>query len=83
MAADSLLCIILLESTSLSRLRYNKGQVRTDKFTYAGAVTGGLIGLAAMPEARALGGLHGACVGVGLAVFAHVLTKPLTKGKET
>ena len=58
------------------RLRYNEGQVRMDKFTYGGALLGGVGGAAAGGLA---GSLQGASLGVGLAVLAHVLTKPKHK----
>ena len=59
------------------RLRYNKGQVRTDKFTYGGLVLGGLGGAYAglSTVGPFVSGLQGASMGVGLAVLAHVLTK--------
>ena len=58
------------------RLRYNKGQVRMDKFTYGSALLGGVAGAAA---GGLNGSLQGASVGVGLAVLAHTLTKPREK----
>ena len=58
------------------RLRYNQGQVRMDKFTYGGALLGGVAGAAA---GGLNGSLQGASVGVGLAVLAHVVTKPKQK----
>lgn len=62
------------------RLRYNSGQVRTDKFTYGGLVLGGVGGVAAKLAAGPLvSGVQGASLGAGLAVFAHVLTKPKAK----
>ncbi len=61
--------------TNHSRLRYNKGQCRLDKITYGSMLAGGLAGMATMPGAMAVGGLQGACVGAGLAVFIHGLTK--------
>lgn len=45
-----------------------------DKVTYGSVLAGGLAGMAAMPGAMAVGGLQGACVGAGLAVFIHGLT---------
>ena len=65
------------------RLRYSKGQVRTDNFTYGGAVAGGLAGMAlASNTARVAGGLNGASMAVGLAVFAHVASKPKDKKSD-
>lgn len=61
------------------RLRYNKGQVRMDKFTYGSALLGGVAGAAALPGGALNGSLQGASIGVGLAVLAHVLTKPKEK----
>lgn len=58
------------------RLRYNKGQVRMDKFTYGGALLGGATGAMA---GGLSGSLQGASLGVGLAVLAHVITKPKQK----
>lgn len=59
------------------RLRHNAGQVRMDKFSRGGMLLGGLAGAAAgYSGGTALaGGFHGASMGLGLAVFAHVLTK--------
>lgn len=64
------------------RLRHNKGQVRMDKFTYGSALAGGLVGMAATPNWSVTGGIQGASVGIGLAVFAHVLTSPKEKKKD-
>lgn len=65
------------------RLRYSKGQVRTDNFTYGGVVAGGLAGMAlASNTARVAGGLNGASIAVGLAVFAHVASKPKDKKSD-
>lgn len=64
------------------RLRYNKGQVRTDKFSYGGAVLGGLAGAAVLPVGPVAGAVQGASMGLGLAVAAHVLTKPKEEKKE-
>ena len=62
------------------RLRHNKGQVRTDKFTYGCAALGGVGGAAAGLSASAVAsGVQGASMGVGLAVLAHVLTKSKEK----
>lgn len=61
------------------RIRYNKGQVRMDKFTYGSALLGGVAGAAALPGGALNGSLQGASIGVGLAVLAHVLTKPKEK----
>ena len=58
------------------RLRYNKGQVRMDKFTYGSALLGGVAGAAA---GGLNGSLQGASVGVGLAVLVHVVTNPKQK----
>ena len=58
------------------RLRHNKGQVRMDKFTYGGALLGGVAGAAA---GGLNGSLQGASISVGLAVLAHVVTKPKQK----
>ena len=58
------------------RLRYNKGQCRMDKFTYGGILLGGVGGVAAgLAGSPVVAGLNGASMGVGLAVFAHTLTK--------
>lgn len=58
------------------RLRYNVGQVRTDKFTYGGLVLGGIGGMAAgLGSSPVVGGIQGASLGAGLAVLGHVLTK--------
>ena len=56
------------------RLHYNKGQTWMDKFTYGSALAGGLVGMAAMPSWSVTGGIQGASVGIGLAVFAHAMT---------
>ena len=62
------------------RLRYNKGQVRTDKFTYGGLVLGGVGGVAAgLAAGPVMGAVNGASMGAGLAVIAHVLTKKKEK----
>ena len=61
------------------RLRYNKGQLRMDKFTYGSALLGGVAGAAALPAGGLTGSLQGASIGAGLAVLAHVLTKPKEK----
>ena len=62
------------------RLRYNTGQVRTDKFSYGGIVLGGLGGVAlGMGGGPVVGAIQGASIGVGLAVPAHVLTKKKEK----
>lgn len=60
------------------RLRHNKGQVRMDKFTYGSALAGGIVGMAAVPWSVAAG-IQGASMGVGLSVFAHVLTSKMKK----
>ena len=52
------------------------------QMTYAGILTGGLAGVAARPSAWVGAGLQGACLGVGLSVFAQVLTKPLFISEE-
>lgn len=60
------------------RLRYNKGQVRMDKFSYGAAVLGGVVGVAGLPAGPVASAVQGASMGLGLSVFAQVLTK----GKE-
>ena len=60
-------------------IRYNKGQVRLDKVTYGSALLGGVAGVAALPGGALNGSLQGASIGVGLAVLAHVITKPKEK----
>ena len=64
------------------RLRYNKGQVRMDKFSYGAAVLGGIAGAAGLPAGPVAGAVQGASMGLGLAVAAHVLTKPKEKKNE-
>ena len=65
------------------RLRYNLPQVRTDKFTYGGILIGGLGGAAAgLGGSPVMGGIQGASIGAGLAVFAHVLTKKKEKQEK-
>ena len=60
------------------RLRHNKGQVRMDKFTYGSALAGGIVGMAAVPWSVAAG-IQGANMGIGLSMFAHVLTSKMKK----
>ena len=50
-----------------------------DKFTYGGALLGGVAGAATLPGGGLTGSLQGASVGIGLAVLAHVLSKPKQK----
>ena len=64
------------------RLRYNKGQVLMDKVTYTGLLGGSLAGVAASPTTWAQGGVQGACLGAGLAVFVQLLIKPLVIRKK-
>lgn len=66
------------------RLRHNKGQVRMDKFTYGSIVLGGLGGatFALSTAGPVVSSVQGACVGVGLAVLAHVITKRGDKKKS-
>ena len=52
------------------------------QMTYAGILTGGLAGVAARPGTWAGAGMQGACLGIGLSVFAQVLTKPLIMSEE-
>ena len=63
------------------RLRYNVGQVRLDRFTYGGILIGGAAGMAARlsPSGLFMSGLQGASLGIGIAVFDHVATKPFMK----
>ena len=69
----------VLLTFSLLRIRKNKGQCRTDRFTYIGALLGGAAGAASMPGAMVMGALQGASMGMGLAVFAHVMTSKKDK----
>ena len=65
------------------RLRYNVGQVRTDKFTYGGLLLGGVGGVAAgLASGPGRSGVQGASVGAGLAVLGHVLTKKKEKEEK-
>lgn len=64
------------------RLRYNKGQVRLDKFSYGGALIGGICGAAGFPTGGVLGAMQGASMGLGAAVLAHAFTKPKSKEKK-
>ena len=59
------------------RLRYNKGQVRMDKFSYGFALVGGAAGAAGLGGLA--GAVQGASIGLGLSVLGHVLTKPKEK----
>lgn len=45
--------------------------------SYTGIVGGGLAGALTVPGGWSRGGIQGACLGVGLAVFAQMLIKPL------
>lgn len=45
--------------------------------SYTGLIGGGLAGALATPGGLSRGGVQGACLGVGLAVFAQMLIKPL------
>ena len=67
------------------RIRCNTGQVRTDRFTYGGIVLGGISGMAAGISGAGpiLSLIHGASMGAGLAVFAHVLTKKCCGKKKS
>ena len=66
------------------RIRHNEGQVRTDKFTYGGIALGGIAGVAGgiSSAGPVLSLVQGASMGTGLAVLAHVLTKPKNKCKN-
>lgn len=50
--------------------------------SYVGVVGGGVTGGLLYPAYWAKGGMQGACLGLGLAVFAQMLTKPLVIRKE-
>lgn len=56
------------------RLRFNKGQVRTDIFSGAVGLVGAGMG-AALMRPPLTGGLYGAAFGIGLGTIVHVLTK--------
>ncbi|CAI7991640.1 hypothetical protein GBAR_LOCUS791 [Geodia barretti] len=64
------------------RLRYNKGQVLMDQVSYVGVIGGGLAGGLSSPANWCKGGVQGACLGLGLAVFTQMLLKPLVVSKD-
>ena len=45
-------------------------------------VGGGLAGALATPDGWSRGGVHGVCIGVGLAVLVQVLIKPIVISKD-
>lgn len=45
--------------------------------SYAGLAGGGLAGALSTSGGWSRGGIQGACLGIGLAVFAQMLIKPL------
>ena len=50
--------------------------------SYAGIVGGGVAGTLLLPGGWSTGNVKGACLGVGLAVFAQMLMKPIVTNKE-
>lgn len=67
------------------RIRHNKGQVRTDNFTYGGITLGGMAGVAGgiSGAGPVMSLVQGASMGLGLAVLSHVLTKPREKKNKS
>lgn len=50
--------------------------------SYTGVMGGGLAGALSSPKGWGTGSIKGACLGVGLAVFAQMLVKPMVINKE-